>query len=69
MSLAKTDKIPPGSEEPGEAAGKPAMGAGPIWEEILKLSESLSPEEVASLPEDLAEEHDHYIYGTPKTNA
>lgn len=38
----------------------------PIWEEILELTADIPDEEWAKLPVDAAEQHDHYIYGTPK---
>jgi Arc/MetJ-type ribon-helix-helix transcriptional regulator len=38
----------------------------PIWEEILELSAAVPDEEFDKLPVDGAEQHDHYIYGTPK---
>jgi hypothetical protein len=40
----------------------PATGQGPTWGEVFKgLIGS-----VDGLPEDMAENHDHYIHGTPK---
>lgn len=30
------------------------------------LTADMTPEEIAELPTDGAEQHDHYIYGTPK---
>ena len=38
----------------------------PIWEEILERCAAIPDEEFDKLPTDLAEQHDHYIYGTPK---
>lgn len=38
----------------------------PIWEEIEELTASIPEEEFLKLPVDGAEQHDHYIYGTPK---
>lgn len=36
-----------------------------IWQDLLELSKRI--EEVGvDLPEDFAEQHDHYLYGTPK---
>jgi hypothetical protein len=32
-----------------------------IWEKLLKLAGT-----VEGLPPDMAENHDHYLYGTPK---
>ena len=40
--------------------------ARPIWEEIAEITASIPDEEWAKLPVDGAEQHDHYIYGTPK---
>jgi Arc/MetJ-type ribon-helix-helix transcriptional regulator len=40
--------------------------ARPIWEEIAEIAASVPEEEWAKLPVDGAEQHDHYIYGTPK---
>ncbi len=45
----------------------PTVGARPIWEVILRNSEGISPAEFAPLPSDGASQHDHYIYGHPKT--
>jgi len=39
---------------------------GALWEQIDALVASLPPEVVAQLPEDSAEQLDHYIYGTRK---
>jgi len=41
----------------------------PIWEVILERVKDLPPEEAVRGPCDGAEEHDHYLYGTPKRNA
>ena len=41
--------------------------AGPsLAEEIEALIEALPPGALDNLPDDLAAEHDHYLYGTPK---
>jgi hypothetical protein len=37
-----------------------------IWEVAEDLRRSVPAEEWAKLPADGAEQHDHYIYGTPK---
>ncbi|MGO9598737.1 MAG: hypothetical protein ACLP7Q_12180 [Isosphaeraceae bacterium] len=37
-----------------------------IWERILERSQTVPDEEWNKLPVDGAEQHDHYIYGTPK---
>jgi len=38
----------------------------PIWEEFEEIAASIPDEEWRKLPIDGAEQHDHYIYGTPK---
>ena len=43
-----------------------ATASKPIWEEILELTADVPEEEWDKLPPDLAEQHDHYVYGTPK---
>ena len=55
-------------------AGPEKAGAGeqtapfqkPIWERIQEMTADVPDEEWDKLPADLAEQHDHYIYGTPK---
>jgi Arc/MetJ-type ribon-helix-helix transcriptional regulator len=51
---------PPVGQEP------PAEGPKPIWELFQEISADVPAEEWDKLPADLAEQHDHYIYGTPK---
>jgi hypothetical protein len=41
----------------------------PIWEVIEEENRSIPPEVWDALPADLSEQHDHYIYGTPKRPA
>jgi predicted XRE-type DNA-binding protein len=38
----------------------------PIWERIAEIAAEIPPEELERLPTDLAANHDHYLYGTPK---
>jgi hypothetical protein len=38
----------------------------PIWEVIEEENRSIPPEVWDALPADLSEQHDHYLYGTPK---
>ena len=61
-------------EEEGPSGAGEATVASPsnIWDAIERLRENAAPEVKAalnSLPKDLAEEHDHYVYGTPKKYA
>jgi Arc/MetJ-type ribon-helix-helix transcriptional regulator len=41
-------------------------GRKPVWERIQERTASVPGEEWDKVPADLAEQHDHYIYGTPK---
>ena len=45
------------------------LGYKPIWEIFEETVNALPAEVIAQLPEDSAEQHDHYLYGTPKRNA
>ncbi len=38
----------------------------PVWERILERTAEIPDEEWHKLPTDLAAQHDHYLYGTPK---
>lgn len=40
--------------------------AAPIWQLAEDLTRDLPEEVRARLPKDGAEEHDHYLYGTPR---
>jgi Arc/MetJ-type ribon-helix-helix transcriptional regulator len=48
------------------ANGGAAQEEKPIWEDVLELTADVPAAEWDKLPADLAEQHDHYIYGTPK---
>jgi antitoxin component of MazEF toxin-antitoxin module len=37
-----------------------------LAERIAARARALPPEVLAALPDDLAAQHDHYLYGTPK---
>jgi hypothetical protein len=56
------------TQRPGlsQTPGPAAQEAKPVWEEILELTADVPDEVWDKLPADLAEQHDHYIYGTPK---
>jgi Arc/MetJ-type ribon-helix-helix transcriptional regulator len=53
---------------PMPSAGREAATGAhkPIWEEFEEITAGIPEEEWAKLPTDGAEQHDHYIYGTPK---
>jgi hypothetical protein len=44
----------------------PERNNRPIWELFDEFTEDLPEEVLAKLPTDGAEQHDHYLYGTPK---
>jgi putative addiction module CopG family antidote len=41
--------------------------AEPIWETIIRYGQQIPEEELAAIPADLSVNHDHYLYGSPKT--
>jgi Arc/MetJ-type ribon-helix-helix transcriptional regulator len=52
---------PATGEEPNDDAARK-----PVWERALDLTADVPDEVWDGLPTDLSEQHDHYIYGTPK---
>jgi predicted DNA-binding antitoxin AbrB/MazE fold protein len=58
-------QIAAANDDQANVAGSEATGPT-IAEEILALARELPPGALDSLPDDLAAEHDHYLYGTPK---
>ena len=61
-TLTKTTRRLPKPSAP--AATEPTHK--PIWEIFKEAAEALPDTVVAQLPTDGAEQHDHYLYGTPK---
>jgi len=64
-------KLPDGTEvtihvspESSTAAGQKKKSFGENMAELAKWAEGLG----STLPEDFAENHDHYLHGTPKRN-
>lgn len=51
---------------PIETLGEAVPHKLSITEKLLAMAEEMPPEERAKMPDDLAEQHDHYIYGWPK---
>ena len=56
----------PAPEESGREQPAPASADKPVWERILERTADIPEEEWEKLPTDLAVQHDHYLYGTPK---
>jgi putative addiction module CopG family antidote len=46
-------------------AGSPPVRK-PIWDAIQDIAATVPDEVWDAVPTDLAEQHDHYLYGTPK---
>ena len=67
--LKEHNQAPAGSAPMASAAAGAAATQKPIWEIAADLRTSVPEEEWAKLPVDGAEQHDHYIYGTPKRPA
>ena len=52
-----------------ERLARPDSTLRPISEIFEELSSRIPLEEWAELPQDGAEQHDHYLYGLPKRNS
>ena len=55
-----------GPGDPGASESVATRAHRPIWEEIEEITAGIPDEEFLKLPVNGAEQHDHYIYGTPK---
>jgi antitoxin component of MazEF toxin-antitoxin module len=67
--LCKAAGVAPGAELVAEVqAGRIVLGppTPSLAERIAARARALPPEVLAALPDDLAAQHDHYLYGTPK---
>jgi hypothetical protein len=67
--LCRTAGIAPETDLVAEVhAGQILLGpaAPSLAERIMARANALPPEALGGLPDDLASEHDHYLYGTPK---
>ena len=67
--LCRAAGVEPGTELVAEIqSGQIVLGvAGPsLAERIVTRAQALPPGALEALPEDLASQHDHYLYGTPK---
>jgi Arc/MetJ-type ribon-helix-helix transcriptional regulator len=57
------------AKEPAASQPEATQAQKPIWERILERAAAIPDTECDKLPTDLAEQHDHYLYGTPKRPA
>ncbi len=53
-------------ESPAETTQEISTRKLSISEKLIAMANEMPPEERAKMPTDLAEQHDHYIYGWPK---
>jgi hypothetical protein len=56
----------PATHSPIERRKSRRKAKKPIWEVIEDRMSRIDPEAWTVIPPDGAEQHDHYIYGTPK---
>jgi antitoxin component of MazEF toxin-antitoxin module len=67
--LCRAAGVAPGTDlvadvQPGRIVLAPARM--PLAERIAARARALPPDALDGLPDDLAAQHDHYLYGTPK---
>ena len=51
-----------------KGATQNGVSSRPLWEIAEEISAQVPLEEWEKLPADGAEQHDHYLYGSPKVN-
>ena len=67
LPLAEHEKVRVTVEQQPAAPQSVAPKGGPsLGELIAAMARALPPGALDNLPDDLAAEHDHYLYGTPK---
>lgn len=67
--LCRAAGVAPGADLVAEVQdGKIVLGPSgpPLAERIAARASALPPGALDALPDDLASQHDHYLYGTPK---
>ena len=72
--VQKLRQVPPvnlafSPPEASHAVPQAAKTGKSIWQIAEDFAQDLPTTELAKLPTDGAEQHDHYIYGTPKIEA
>ncbi len=66
LLLQKLNKGQAGANKPAASDEATVPAHKPIWEVFQEISAHVPDEVWDALPTDLSEQHDHYIYGTPK---
>lgn len=64
--LEQQERRRAGPRESAESPAESAPTRRPIWEVIQEISATVPDEVWDTVPTDLAAQHDHYLYGTPK---
>jgi antitoxin component of MazEF toxin-antitoxin module len=67
--LCRAAGVAPGADLVAEVQdGRIVLGLArvPLAERIVARARALPPDALERLPDDLAAQHDHYLYGTPK---
>ncbi len=67
--LCRAAGVAPGADLVAEVQdGRIVLGPArpPLAERIVARARALPPDALDGLPDDLAAQHDHYLYGTPK---
>jgi hypothetical protein len=52
-----------------EEATQDSASVRPLWQIVEEISSQVPLEEWEKLPSDGAEQHDHYLYGSPKRDS
>jgi hypothetical protein len=63
-SSTRTRALKRGSQSRRAPKTKPPR---PIWEDLLRIAQSIPEPDLHKLPTDLAAHHDHYLYGSRET--
>ncbi|MEX2139364.1 MAG: antitoxin family protein [Pirellulales bacterium] len=67
LPLAEHEKVRVTVEpQPAPTQNVPPADSPTLAERIVAMARALPPGALDNLPDDLAAEHDHYLYGTPK---
>ncbi len=63
LERIELDQAASREQAPGQV---PAPADKPIWDRVLERTADIPDAEWEKLPTDLAERHDHYLYGSPE---
>jgi hypothetical protein len=63
---AQVGAAKPDSQAKPEVTNTEQAVALPLWKRLVALAEQVPDEAFVGRPTDMADQHDHYVYGTPK---